>query len=89
MSKFRVSGKYFSTLSNNSARIAVYEVVGRHKDSVTITGGRTFDVVVLSDGTEAFFPMGKKRYASIVRAYNQEKEAVMPGDGEWAKMWLS
>jgi hypothetical protein len=89
MSKFRVSGKYFSTLSNNSAKIAVYEVVGRHKDSVTITGGRTFDVVVLSDGTEAFFPMGKKRYASIVRADNQEKEAVMPGDGDWAKMWLS
>jgi hypothetical protein len=56
---------------------------------VTITGGRRFDVVVLSDGTEAFFPMGKKRYASVVRADNQEREPIMPGDGDWAKMWLS
>ena len=89
MSKFRVRGKYFSTLPNNSAKIAVYEVIGRQGDQVTITGGRTFDVVVLSDGTEAFFPMGKKRYASTVRADNQEREPIMPGDGDWAKMWLS
>ena len=89
MSKFRVRGKYFSTLANNSAKIAVYEVIGRQGGQVTINGGRTFDVATLSDGTEAFFPLGKKRYASIVRADNQEKEAIMPGDGDWAKMWLS
>ena len=87
--KFEPRKRYYSALSHTpNVRISVYEIQSRGRSHI-IAGGKRYELCLVGN-IEAFRPMGNGKFSSVVRADQLVIERpVKPGDGDWAKMWLS
>ena len=87
--KFEPRKRYFSCLSHAPhARISVYEIQSRGKSHI-VAGGKRFELSLVGD-VEVFYPMGRGKFSSRVTADQLVIDTpVKPGDGDWARMWLS
>ena len=87
--KFEPRKRYYSSLPHTpDARISVYEIQSRGKSHVVVAGKR-YELCLVGN-VEAFRPMGNGKFSSVVKADQIVVDTpVKPGDGDWAKMWLS
>ena len=86
--KFETGHSYFSQ-RKSASRIASYQIVARDHLSITLSGGKRMLVRTQPDGVEAFFPLGRSLFSSIVRAdyLHEGKPIPQIDDGSWLKMW--
>jgi hypothetical protein len=86
--KFEPGHSYFSA-RKSASHIATYAIIKRDHMSITLTGGRKFLLRTQPDGVEAFYPLGRSLFSSIVRADYHHDGPPVPqiDDGAWLSMW--